>query len=43
MARTAVRDVVVNGRVVVEQRRHALQDEIVEAFGKVQRQLGASL
>jgi formimidoylglutamate deiminase len=43
MSNRAVCDVAVNGRVVIEQRRHALQGEIVEAFCRVQRRLGAEL
>jgi len=43
MSGSAVRDVVVDGGVVIDERRHALQDEIVEAFCGVQRRLGAEL
>ena len=43
MSGSAVRDVVVNGRVAVEQRQHALKNEIVEAFCRVQRRLGSEL
>ena len=43
MSGSAVRDVVVNGRMVIEDRRHGLQEEIVEAFCKVQRRLGTEL
>ena len=43
MSGSAVRDVVVNGRAAVEQRQHALKEEIVEAFCRVQRRLGSEL
>jgi formimidoylglutamate deiminase len=43
MSGSAVRDVAVNGRMFVEQRCHALQNEIVEAFCRVQRRLGTEL
>ncbi len=43
MARTAIHDVVVNGRMIVDHRRHALQHGIVEAFCEVQRRLGSAL
>ena len=43
MSSRAVRDVVVDGRMVIDDRRHALQDEIVEAFCAVQRRLGTEL
>jgi formimidoylglutamate deiminase len=43
MSSRAVCDVAVNGRIVIDQKRHTLQDEIVEAFCRVQRRLGAEL
>jgi formimidoylglutamate deiminase len=39
MERTAVRDVWVDGRQIVRDGRHAMQDEIVAEFGEVQRSL----
>lgn len=39
--RTAVRDVFVNGRMIVQDGRHPLQEEIVENFSEVQRRLWA--
>jgi formimidoylglutamate deiminase len=39
LARTAVRDVVVGGRLVVQAGRHAAQSEIVERFVRLQRKL----
>lgn len=39
--RTALRDVYVNGRRVIEDGRHAQQQEIVEKFAEVQRRLWA--
>lgn len=39
MDRTAVRDVYVGGKAVIEDGRHALQQEIVERFNGVQRRL----
>ncbi|HEX8069610.1 MAG TPA: formimidoylglutamate deiminase [Pyrinomonadaceae bacterium] len=39
LARTAVRDVAVGGRLVVEDGRHAAQGEIVTRFAKLQRKL----
>jgi len=43
MSGSAVRDVAVNGKILAEERRHGLQNEIVEAFCRVQRRLGAEL
>jgi formimidoylglutamate deiminase len=43
MSRSAIRHVAVNGKLVVDQHSHALQDEIVDAFDRVQRRLGADL
>jgi formimidoylglutamate deiminase len=43
MSGSAVRDVAVNGMILAEQRCHPLQNEIVEAFSRVQRRLGAEL
>lgn len=39
MSRSAVKDVVVGGRQIVNDGRHAQQDEIVEKFKKLQRKL----
>jgi formimidoylglutamate deiminase len=39
MERTAVRDVCVAGKLVLEDGRHPLQEEIVREFGEVQRNL----
>ncbi len=39
--RTAVRDVFVNGRVIVQDGHHPLEHEIVRKFGEVQRRLWA--
>ena len=33
--RSAIRDVVVNGRFILRDQRHALQDEIVERYGEI--------
>jgi formimidoylglutamate deiminase len=41
LARTAIRDVVVGGRLVVQDGRHAAQPEIVARFAKLQRKLWA--
>jgi cytosine/adenosine deaminase-related metal-dependent hydrolase len=43
MSRSAVCDVVVAGRVVIDQKRHAMRDEIIAAFHHVQQRLGAEL
>ena len=43
MSGSAVRDVVVDGRMVIDECRHGLQGEIVEAFCRVQRRLGSEL
>ncbi len=43
MSRSAIRDVAVAGRVIIDQGRHTMQDEIVEAFHRVQLRLGAEL
>ncbi|RSL19186.1 formimidoylglutamate deiminase [Edaphobacter aggregans] len=43
MSRSAVCDVVVAGRVVIDQKRHAMQDEIIAAFHHVQQRLGTEL
>jgi formimidoylglutamate deiminase len=43
MSPRAVCDVVVDGKVVVEERRHAMADEIIEAFRRVQTRLGTEL
>lgn len=42
LSRTAVRDVFVSGQRIVEDGRHAKQDEIVAEFKRVQRNLWAS-
>ncbi|CAN5498303.1 formimidoylglutamate deiminase [soil metagenome] len=39
LSRTAVRDVVVGGKMIVEDGRHAAQDEIVERFRDLQKKL----
>jgi formimidoylglutamate deiminase len=39
LSRTAIRDVVVGGRRIVEAGRHAQQEEIVERFKRLQRKL----
>ena len=41
LSRTAVKDVVVGGKVIVEDGRHPLQDEIVERFKALQKKLWA--
>jgi len=43
MSPRAIRDVVVDGKVVIDAGRHALQDVIVEAFRNVQIRLGTEL
>jgi formimidoylglutamate deiminase len=43
MSRTAVRDVAVSGNLIIDQKRHALQNEIIEAFRRVQQRLGTEL
>jgi formimidoylglutamate deiminase len=43
MSPRAIRDVVVAGQVVLDEGRHALHGEIVEAFNRVQKRLGAEL
>ena len=43
MSGSAVRDVAVDGRVVIAQRQHARQNEIVQAFCRVQQRLGSEL
>jgi formimidoylglutamate deiminase len=43
MSPRAIRDVVVDGRFIVDDGRHAMQDEIVEAFRRVQTRLGTEL
>jgi formimidoylglutamate deiminase len=39
LERTAIRDVCVNGKMIVEDGRHVLEDSIVEKFKEVQRAL----
>jgi formimidoylglutamate deiminase len=39
LSRTAIRDVVVGGRQIVEDGRHARQEEIVERFSELQKKL----
>ena len=39
LSRTAVKDVVVGGKRIVEDGRHSLQDEIVERFKRLQKKL----
>jgi formimidoylglutamate deiminase len=43
MSPRAIRNVVVAGKVVLDEGQHALQHEIVEAFHRVQKRLGAEL
>ena len=43
MSKSAVSEVVVGGRSVIDQRRHAMQDDIIAAFHRVQQRLGAEL
>jgi formimidoylglutamate deiminase len=43
MSQRAVRDVAVAGKRILDQGRHAMQDEIIEAFHKVQLRLGTEL
>jgi formimidoylglutamate deiminase len=43
MSKSAVCEVVVGGRSVIDQRRHAIQDDIIAAFHRVQQRLGAEL
>jgi formimidoylglutamate deiminase len=43
MSNRAIRDVAVSGKIIVEENRHALQEEIVETFCRVQQRLGAEL
>jgi len=43
MSQRAVRDVAIAGRMILDGGRHALQDEIVQAFHKTQLRLGSEL
>jgi len=43
MSPRAVCNVVVDGKVVIEERRHVLEGEIIEAFRRVQTRLGTEL
>jgi formimidoylglutamate deiminase len=43
MSRSAIRHVAVNGKMRIDHSRHALQDEIIEAFSRVQQRLGSEL
>ena len=43
MSGSAVRDVAVSGRMVIEDRQHSLQSEIIQAFCRVQQRLGSEL
>ena len=43
MSKSAICDVVVSGRSVIDQRRHAQQDDIIAAFHRVQQRLGTEL
>ena len=43
MSRSAVCDVVVGGRHVINQRRHEMQDDIIAAFHRVQQRIGGEL
>jgi formimidoylglutamate deiminase len=40
LSRTAIRDVVVGGKRIVEDGRHAQQEDIVEKFKALQKKLG---
>ena len=43
MSGSAVRDVAVSGRMVIGDRQHSLQSEIIQAFCRVQQRLGSEL
>jgi formimidoylglutamate deiminase len=43
MSPRAVRDVFVDGKMIIDNGRHAMQGEIVEAFRGVQKRLGTEL
>jgi formimidoylglutamate deiminase len=43
MSRSAVSEVVINGRLVIDQKRHAMQDDIIAAFQRVQQRIGGEL
>ena len=43
MSRSAVCDVAVAAKIIIDQRRHLMQDEIVAAFHRVQQRLGTEL
>jgi formimidoylglutamate deiminase len=43
MSRSAVCEVVINGRLVIDQKRHAMQDDIIAAFQRVQQRIGGEL
>jgi formimidoylglutamate deiminase len=43
LSRSAIRDVVVNGRWVVRDQRHPLQEEIVSRFKQLHRKLWGSV
>jgi formimidoylglutamate deiminase len=42
LERTAIRDVVIGGEMIVHDGRHRLQDEIIREFGRVQQTLWGS-
>jgi len=43
MSRSAIRHVAVDGEMKIDQSKHSLQDEIIEAFCRVQQRLGSEL
>jgi formimidoylglutamate deiminase len=43
MSRSAIRHVAVDGKIRIDHTRHVLQDEIIEAFCRVQQRLGPEL
>jgi formimidoylglutamate deiminase len=43
MSRSAIRHVAVDGKIKIDRSRHALQDQIIAAFSRVQQRLGPEL
>lgn len=43
MSRSAIQHVAVDGKITIDQRRHPMQAEIVEAFHRIQQRLGTEL
>jgi formimidoylglutamate deiminase len=43
MSRSAICDVAVAGKIIIDQKRHGMQDEIITSFHRVQQRLGAEL